>query len=99
MELFPPFDGDDDDDDGDDDVVFLGDDTVGICGYTNHLPAHRYHLAHRSPGHREHRETCELSTCFLTVKPDGLQRIATPKRRGLTSPATHDREQGIHIWF
>ena len=36
----------DDDGDGDDvAVVFVG-------GYVSHLPAHRYHSAHRTPGHR-----------------------------------------------
>ena len=38
---------DDESDDGDVDVV------VGLFGgYVSHLPAHRYHSAHRSPGHR-----------------------------------------------
>ena len=46
VRLCPP-DDDGDDDDDDDDVA------VELFGeYASHLPAHRYHSAHRSPGHR-----------------------------------------------
>ena len=75
--------------------MFQGVGNVGEYTYVSHLPAHRYHLAHPSPGHRSHRETSELLVLLRLGRKDGIQRIAAPRLRRLTSPATHDREHGI----
>ena len=51
---FLPVDGDDDN--AVVDVEFYGDGNVDDYTYMSHLPAHRYHPAHPSLGHRSHQK-------------------------------------------